>query len=164
MKLLPLLFIAAAALRLPAQGTGQTSYRLVLIQDVATPAVRGAGVAVVHGLWNRGDFALGGAVGAVKMAGAWSQGAGVDFLYVPISLSPSFARTTPYVAFEVNTTRLGRELKTGYVAFFGVSLNNLGGERTNWRGAKVTPSWIHEARYGWLAGGRYLEYDLGYAP
>ena len=161
-RLLLLFALAAAPLR--AQGTGQTSYRLVLTQDVAAPRVRGAGVAVVHGLWNRGDFALGGSAGAVKVAGEWSQGAGLDFLYVPISLNPAFLRWTPYVAFEVNQTRVGGAFTTGYVAFVGLSINDLKRERTNWHGAKVTPSWIHEARHGWLAGGRYLEYDLGYAP
>jgi hypothetical protein len=147
-----------------AQGTGQTSYRLVLTQDAAAPDVHGAGVAVVHGLWNRGDLAFSAGAGAVKVAGEWSQGAGLDFLYVPVSLSPAFARWTPYVAFEVNQTRLGGDLETGYVAFVGLSINNLKRERTNWRSVKVTPSWIHEARHGWLAGGRYFEYNLGYAP
>lgn len=159
-----LLLVAAMAGRLSGQGTGQTSYRLVLTQDAAVPDVRGAGVAIVHGLWSRGDFAIGTGISAVKMAGAWSHSAGLDFLWVPISLSPSFARATPYLAVEINSTRLAGSFQAGYVAFLGLSLNSLKRERANWRGVKVTPSWIHEGRYGALGNGRYLEYDLGYAP
>lgn len=114
------LILAFAATTMGAQGIGQTSYRLVLTQDLVATDIRGAGVAVVHGIWNRGDFASSVAGGAVRLAGEWSQSAGVDFPYVPISLHPSFARRTPYVRFEANKTRLGGALKTGYVAFIGL--------------------------------------------
>lgn len=158
-----ILFVLAAPLA--AQGTGQTSYRIVVTQDMAVPHVRGVGFAVVHGLWSASTLAIATSASAVKV-GTWSQGVGFAIVLLPLGYVPLawVARATPYVAGEMNKTTVGGRLRTGYVAFVGVSINDLGRERVNRRGAKVTPSWIHEARQGWLVGGRYVEYNLGYAP
>lgn len=155
-----LLLLLVPAL-LSAQGVGQVSPHLVLTQDIANPAVRGAGVALVAPLVGHGNWALAVSGGAVKVAGEWSQGAGLDLVRLIPLPNP---RLLPYIAAEWNQTRVGGAFQTGYVAFVGLSVNDMRRERTNWRGQEVTPSWVHEARYGWLAGGRYLEYDLGYAP
>jgi hypothetical protein len=147
-----------------AQGVGQTSYRLVLTQDAADPSVRGAGFALVHGLWASGRWEVGTSAAAVKMAGEWSQQGTLDLLWIPADLSALFLKATPYVGAEINGTRVGGGWHAGRVLFVGVSINDVSKAYKNWRHADVTPSMIVETRRGWLYGGKYNELDLGYAP
>lgn len=150
-----LLLLLPAALA--AQGLGQTAYRLVGTRDEKDPSVRGAGVAVTHGIWSRGGWFGTAAVGAVK-ASEWSQGAGLDFGYA-FTANPA---VTPYVAVEWNQTRAAGAWTPGYVVFGGVALNG-SGLRRSYRGAENPRSLILEPRYGRLLGAGYYEFDLGYA-